>query len=109
MDDDEVAPVPLHRVQRTRLAPQHGSFRTQVLPARYVHDSVDYDIVAVLLPPESSPSSIPSTPRAHDATKRRGRPPGARCSTPHALPWTDSSSPCSAAMAMSPATSRQQA
>ena len=62
MDDDVVAHVPFHRVQRTRLAPGHASFRTQASLARTVHGSVDYDLAAVLLPPESSPSSFPTTP-----------------------------------------------
>jgi hypothetical protein len=65
MDDDEVAPVPLHRVQRTRLAPEHGSFRTHVFSQRSVHASVDYDLVAVLFPPPlvaDDPPVIPVNP-----------------------------------------------
>src|SRR4051812_21692661 len=63
MDELEVAPVPLRLVQRARLTPGHASFRTHPKTLQTVLPSVDYDLVAVLLPPESSPSSFPTTPR----------------------------------------------
>src|SRR3954463_2218640 len=87
MDELEVAPVPLRLSQSVRLAPEHASFRTRASSARTVHGSVVYDLAVVLLPPESSPSSIPSTPRTPVASRRRGRPPGARWCPPRGFPW----------------------
>jgi hypothetical protein len=62
MDGDEVAPVPHHRVQRACLTPSDSSFRTHSNSAQTVHYNVDHDLAVVLLPPESSPPSIPSSP-----------------------------------------------
>src|ERR1041385_4530890 len=69
MDELEVAPVPLRLVQRARLTPGHASFRTHPKTLQTVLPSVDYDLVSVLLPPESSPSSFPTTPRTPDASR----------------------------------------
>jgi hypothetical protein len=62
MDELEVAPVLFVKFQCVRLASEHASVRTHARSARAVHYNVDYDLAVVLLPPESSPSSLPTSP-----------------------------------------------
>ena len=62
MDDDEVAPVPHHRVQRARLTPSDSSFRKHASAAQTVHYNVDCNLAVVLSPLRMSPPLIPSSP-----------------------------------------------
>src|ERR1041385_1310207 len=92
MDELEVAPVLFVEFQCVRLAPEHASVRTHARSTRVVRYNVDYDLAVVLLPPESSPSSLSTSPWTPVASRRRERPPGASRCPPFPLPWLESSS-----------------
>jgi hypothetical protein len=99
MDDDEVASVPHHRVQRARLTSSVSSIRTHARSARSVRYNVDYDLAWLcfrrsrrrrrsrpprgpLLPPEDADDlqeqagalRFPSRVRERDSEQRRRGP-----------------------------------
>jgi len=64
MDDDEVAPVPHHLVQRARLTPSGSSIRTRPSQLQDVASSPTPDLAGSLPPPLLVADVIPVSPRA---------------------------------------------
>ena len=64
-----LAPVLFVNPQRTRLTPACASFKTQPNSSQALLPSLGYDLAAVLLPPELSPSSLSTTPRTPVASR----------------------------------------
>jgi hypothetical protein len=64
-----LAPVLVVNPQCTRLTAACASFQTQPKSPQAMLPSLGYDLAAVLLPPESSPSSLSTTPRTPVASR----------------------------------------
>jgi hypothetical protein len=57
-----LAPVLVVNPQCTRLTPARASVRTSPESTPTVYHNVIYDLAGSLFPPESSPSSLPTSP-----------------------------------------------